>query len=385
MGTTKYTYHTNTTTTTRPGLFLIARLQYQPIENHDWLAMTTTTTTTTSSSSSTKDKPAPPQQRRQDDGCRRRSGNSNSCGGLVPVVVCPVVVVPSTLHYGWVAATALCVWFLLYHAPRVLRERDSRIAPLLWVHLVGAYGIYMGCVHNALLTPSVVGAAWHKWVGRVALVLGIVGFTAAFVYTWWWWSDVNQNLPFAIGVTMGGIAQISSQYLGYVHIKEYQRYRDLLLLLEQESGVVVAAAAAVPNNANGTTRATSVRDEKAAVYRAARDVALEKHVANMISLLLLACGIPALVRLAESSHHLPLTLPLLIGASIVIAQQYVRFFHRKIHRRHTTAPRPRIAADDDDDDSDDGGGATDGELDQLQPDKNNNICCGSMFLLILYL
>jgi hypothetical protein len=329
----------------------------------------TTRTTSSSSSASTKEKPPPPLQRRKDDGCRRRSGNSSS-GGLVPVVCCPAVVVPSTLHYGWVAATGLCVWFLLYHAPRVLRERDSRIAPLLWVHLVGAYGIYMGCVHNALLTPSVVGAAWHKWVGRVALVLGIVGFTAGFVYTWWWWSDVDQNLPFAIGVTMGGMAQISSQYLGYVHIKQYQRYRDLLLSLEQESGVVAAAAAAVPNNATNATRA---RDEKAAVYRAARDVALEKHVANMISLLLLACGIPALVRLAESTHHLPLTLPLLIGASIVVAQQYVRFFHRKIHQRHTTAPpQPRIAADDDDDDADDDGGGTDGELDQLQPDRNNN-------------
>jgi hypothetical protein len=339
----------------------------------------TTATTTSSSSASTKEEPPPPPKRRNDDGCRRRSGNtstgnnSSSGGGLVPVV-CPAVIVPSTLHYGWVAATALCVWFLLYHAPRVLRERDSRIAPLLWVHLVGAYGIYMGCVHNALLTPSVVGAAWHKWVGRVALVLGVVGFTAGFLYTWWWWSDVNQNLPFAIGVTMGGIAQISSQYLGYVHIKEYQRYRDLLLSLEQESGVVAAAAAAVPNKA---TSATSARDEKAAVYRAARDVALEKHIANMISLLMMACGIPALVRLAESSHHLPLTLPLLIGASIVIAQQYVRFFHRKIHQRHTTAPpQPRIADDDDDDDDDaDDDGGTDGELDQLQPgnsNKNNN-------------
>ena len=59
--------------------------------------------------------------------------------------------------------------------------------PLVYPHLIGAYSIYLVCVHNTLLTPSTFkGAArlFHIWIGRIGLVLGVIGFITGAILVW---------------------------------------------------------------------------------------------------------------------------------------------------------------------------------------------------------
>jgi hypothetical protein len=212
----------------------------------------------------------------------------------------------TNLYACWTAATAICVWFLFVHAPPTLRHRYpiGGIPPLLWFHLIGAGGVYLGCVHNAICTPSIVGPVWHGTVGRIALILGIVGFCTGLILAA---RKIANDPVFAIGITIGGVAQMVCQYYGYVSIKRYQTLRD--------------------------------ETERSSSQSAEMQTALEGHVANMISLFVQACGIPALIRLAEGfsiagRHYVGVALPVLILASILLARCYVRLYFRKIRSNY---------------------------------------------------
>jgi len=143
---------------------------------------------------------------------------------------------------------------------------QEHIKPLLYVHLIGAYSIYLVCLHNTLFTPSTLGGAarpFHIWAGRIGILLGIMGFYTGIVLTWFI-LEPAQNLGSSIGITCGGVAQTISQFLGYfAKAGEFKSQRELL----------------------------SLEDEQ--------DKYLTIHIISMINLFVFACGIPALMRLGE--------------------------------------------------------------------------------------
>lgn len=206
--------------------------------------------------------------------------------------------IPYSLNAFWFLTTALCVWFLFVHGPKLLQKKDE-IHPILYVHLIGAYSIYLGCAHNTVLTPSVVGSSWHIAVGRISMPLGIVGLVTGFVYTWGFIG--NKDLVFSVAISVGGVAQLWAQVVGYRSIKTYQQLRQ-----EQEESH--------EENHN----------------QEAMDKALQTHVIEMIALFVLACGIPALMRLSFKTQNVAIAMPLLIGGAFGLSYLYANYFVGKI-------------------------------------------------------
>mmetsp|Transcript_28404 Transcript_28404/g.76944 ORF Transcript_28404/g.76944 Transcript_28404/m.76944 type:complete len:252 (+) Transcript_28404:105-860(+) len=182
--------------------------------------------------------------------------------------------VPPTLNPSWTLATALCVWFLFIHTPVFLLHKDN-IEPLLWVHFVGVYSVYLACVHNTLLTPSTFGGAarpFHVWGGRIGLVLGVVGFSTG-MYLTWILLDPTDDLGFSIGITYGGIAQVQLEVIGYRAIVRYKAVKERI------------------QDGDYTDR------EELLALEDELDDNLIAHVIAMVNLFVMACGIPALIRL----------------------------------------------------------------------------------------
>ena len=94
---------------------------------------------------------------------------------------------PKNLSIYWSISTVLAFWFLFIHAPPLLIKRDAiRDAPFM-LHLFGAYSVYLGCVFNALLTPSTIGGKarpWHIGVGRFAMIGGLFGIVFGYWKSW---------------------------------------------------------------------------------------------------------------------------------------------------------------------------------------------------------
>lgn len=199
---------------------------------------------------------------------------------------------PPTLNPSWALSTALCVWFLFIHTPVFLLRKET-IEPLLWVHFVGVYSVYLACVHNTLLTPSAFGGAarpFHVWGGRIGLVLGVVGFLTG-VYMTWVMLDPMENLGFSFGITSGGIAQMQCQIVGYRAIQNYKAVKRRIEegdYGESDSGCDLEELLAL-------------EDEQ--------DAHLSLHIRAMVNLFVMACGIPALIRVCErigNAYLLPL-------------------------------------------------------------------------------
>ena len=183
-----------------------------------------------------------------------------------------------TFVVTWVIATTLCLWFLFYHAPAHLSQKTS-IHPLLYLHLIGAYSVYLVCVHNTLLTPSTFkGAArpFHILIGRVGLVLGVMGFVTGVVVVWIIY-DYTENWGFSIGITFGGTQQMIAQYKGYKAIRAFQDIKRQISSGEYK------------NN-----------EKELNLLRKEQDKQLSTHVECMIRLFVLACGIPALIRISDA-------------------------------------------------------------------------------------
>jgi len=177
----------------------------------------------------------------------------------------------------WAISTTLCLWFLFRHAPTHLSQKES-IHPLVYPHLIGAYSIYLVCAHNTLLTPSTFkGTArlFHIWIGRIGLALGLMGFITGAILVWFIY-DYTENWGFSIGITVGGIQQMAAQYKGYKAIRSFQKIK-----LQISSGKY-----------KDKEEVIALHDEQ--------DKQLSIHIENMVALFVMACGIPALIRISEA-------------------------------------------------------------------------------------
>lgn len=170
------------------------------------------------------------------------------------------------LNLPWILATGLAVWFLFFHTPPFWKHRHLLQTDLiLVVHICAASTIYLACVHNCLCTPG--GGdhlQQHTWVGRVGMVSGIVSFVLG---VWMSWTRLGQSttVSFSLPITIGGLLQINAQYRGYVAIREYKEKK-------------LAGDCSGPE----------------------QQALLRSHIGNMVSLFIMACGIPAALRLSEA-------------------------------------------------------------------------------------
>jgi hypothetical protein len=187
------------------------------------------------------------------------------------------------LNLFWGITTALAVWFLFWHSPIFWKQRHILTIPrdvVLAIHIVTAGTIYMACAHNCLVTPSLhpMARACHTWVGRLGLISGIVSFSLGAYIAW---SRLTSDpsvvggttLSFAIPITIGGILQLICEVKGFRAIREFKQIRIQL----------------AENSSLGEI--TSLQERQRA--------ALVKHIGYMLSLFVMACSIPAGIRLAE--------------------------------------------------------------------------------------
>mmetsp|Transcript_1774 Transcript_1774/g.2757 ORF Transcript_1774/g.2757 Transcript_1774/m.2757 type:complete len:242 (+) Transcript_1774:36-761(+) len=213
----------------------------------------------------------------------------------------------TTLHSSpafnipWTIATCLCIWFLFLHAPHILSAKDY-IQPLLYVHLIGAYSIYMACVHNTFVTPSTCRPL-HVWIGRIGLVLGVMGFVTGSALVWFV-NDFRQNWGFSIGITYGGFAQMQLQFMGYRAIRRFQNIKAQIDAGEYKN-----------------------EDERMALQED-RDAQLKIHITSMINLFVLACGIPALIRICDGIGYA--YIPILVIVANCLSYFMARPFLKKM-------------------------------------------------------
>jgi hypothetical protein len=169
----------------------------------------------------------------------------------------------------------------------------------------------MACVHNTLLTPSTFGGAarpFHIAIGRLGLILGIVGFVSGFILTWL--SDETYDIGFSVGITIGGFSQIFAQYNGYMAI---QKYKSIKAQIET-------------SHFNDQRKRFELEDEQ--------DKHLILHIGNMIGLFILACGIPALIRIADSFG--PVSLFFFIPFTYYLAGSMTIAFKKKVENKRLT-------------------------------------------------
>ena len=203
---------------------------------------------------------------------------------------------PKNLSIYWSISTVLAFWFLFIHAPPLLIKRDAiRDAPFM-LHLFGAYSVYLGCVFNALLTPSTIGGKarpWHIGVGRFAMIGGLFGI----VFGYWksWIPFGATPMSFAIPISIGGIAQLIAQIVGYKSIKEFQRLKSQIEEME----------------ASGIDSSVELDDLKVE-----KEKALKGHIFAMIVLFAAACGVPGAVRVAELFGKMQLILLIVFNVSL---------------------------------------------------------------------
>ena len=59
------------------------------------------------------------------------------------------------LNWYWIGGTGLAFWFFVVHTPPFLRQHAglSRSGRFIG-HLIGVVGVYVACIHNTLITPS---------------------------------------------------------------------------------------------------------------------------------------------------------------------------------------------------------------------------------------
>ena len=200
--------------------------------------------------------------------------------------------VTKNLNVYWIATTLLALWFLFVHAPPIIVRRKVFLKdPPFALHLVGAYTIYLGCVHNALITPSI-NKSTHVWMGRIGMIGGIIGVVFGAYCSWWptRWELVDRG--FAVAITIGGVFQILAQVGGYKAIRRFQSLSSEIKELKEQNAVVP----------------TSLEEEK--------QTALKTHIGCMLGLFVCACGIPAAIRLVEVS--IPSEQYFVLGIVIVV-------------------------------------------------------------------
>ena len=142
---------------------------------------------------------------------------------------------PRGLTAPWLFGFIVVVAWFGYFAPRALAAHGGVPAMSLAfrVHLLCACTTTLICVWNTLLTPSEGRrfAKIHKILGRVALVLSLVGTVLGYVAAW-----TDEGIPrgTAIGLSVVGVFQFKHTIRGYRYIKlaqsavgdEKKRYVD---------------------------------------------------------------------------------------------------------------------------------------------------------------
>lgn len=219
------------------------------------------------------------------------------------------------LSLYWVAATAVGVWFLFVHSPPILSERQVWKDPLFLAHLIGVFAVYLACMHNALFTPTTFACAktFHVWIGRIGLVMGVVGFLSGFTLTWT--RIAGDDWGFSISITAGGVLQMYAQTRGYVAIKMYQAHQQELT-----------------RNTGGELFSSGVREE----LELARDEALKQHIFYMIVLFVMACGIPGIIRFIEAEGLDGAIWPILVALGLfnMLTIAYSRWLQSGIAAKH---------------------------------------------------
>mmetsp|Transcript_24011 Transcript_24011/g.37005 ORF Transcript_24011/g.37005 Transcript_24011/m.37005 type:complete len:295 (-) Transcript_24011:272-1156(-) len=243
------------------------------------------------------------------------------------------------LNVYWTLATSLGIWFLFLHSPPILSERkvlywnhenhtlETNDAPFL-LHLIGSYVIYIICMLNTLYTPScstmtliggtavVKARSMHVWMGRCAMIAGYMSFALG-VYLAWGQHE-TPPLGFSVGITAGGIAQMYCQITGHYAICEYRRLKQLVHSLEHQED-------------DGQRQPSSLVELEDATDKMQN--ALHRHIYSMLAIFLLACGIPAGMRLSgdlsRGNGIANSILAMLVFASLVMMQR--QMFRHFVH------------------------------------------------------
>ena len=187
---------------------------------------------------------------------------------------------PKNLTIYWALASSIAIWFLFIHSPKFIVRRKVYADFPLATHLTAAYSIYLSCIINTLFTPSTLNGKarpWHVWIGRVGMVSGLVSFGFGLYCAWWPYRPVTPPFGFSIGITIGGVAQISTQRAGYQAIQRFYVLKAKVKEMEEATGESVELE--------------TLKEQK--------ETALRTHVFNMVALFVSACGIPAGMRIAE--------------------------------------------------------------------------------------
>ena len=107
----------------------------------------------------------------------------------------------------------------------------------------------------------------------------------------WFIYDYTENWGFSLGITFGGIQQMIAQHRGYKAIRSFQNIKGQISSGEYNS------------------------EEKLIALQDEQDKQLSIHIENMIGLFVMACGIPALIRISESYE---INILILIGIANVL-------------------------------------------------------------------
>lgn len=229
------------------------------------------------------------------------------------------------LNIYWIVAVAPCIWFLFIHAPVFLAGK-TYVEPLLIAHLIGAYSIYLACAHNTLITPSLFqGSArpFHVWIGRVALVLGVIGFISGMTLAWVN-LDPSEELGGSIAITAGGVVQMLVQFFGFRAIRKFQNIRK-----DVQAG-----------------NFGSLKEKQALEDKQDKHLAVV-HIWNMLILFLFGCGAPGYIRLAESlpwENGFAIFFPILMVGALLLSYLMVRVYVKRTKAKRASQ-RAQIAHD----------------------------------------
>ncbi len=201
-------------------------------------------------------------------------------------------------HFGLVSL-GWCWWV---RQPRST-AREKRITNIA-LNYCARTSIYLACIFNTLVTPSR-NKPLHVWVGRIGLPLGIWGFGWG---AWLSWGRPGVDLSFSIPITIGGLMQVISEVVGYYAIRNYKAVSAEIESLSSETA-----------------------PGKVAMLKVKQKTYLMTHIGCMIGLFVMACSIPAIIRLTDFGG-LPALL-LAIGGLSVINHFYNESFINEIRSK----------------------------------------------------
>jgi len=115
----------------------------------------------------------------------------------------------------------------------------------------------------------------------------------------------NHNQGFAIGITIGGVFQIWAQIMGYLSIRKYQKLkREVDELTSYVAGEEMSDMKYGSMDENGFGVDGMEPSTKIDELTLERDNALKMHIKYMVGLFVVACGVPAAMRIVGSISFL---------------------------------------------------------------------------------